>query len=106
MPRLRWLPSAQADLVEILESIARESGSVAVGLGFVAQLRARCRELAALPGTMGRPRPELRPDIRSISHKGYVIFFRYQAGAFEVVDIVHGRRDLDAWFAEDDGGPG
>lgn len=100
MARLRWLSSAQADLIGTLEFIARQSGSPAVGARFVADLRRKCAELAALPGTMGRPRPELRPDIRSVAYKGYVIFFRYETGAMEIVNIVHGHRDIDSWFAE------
>lgn len=101
MPKLRWLSSAQADLLDILEFVARQSGSTAVGIRLVADLRGKCSNLARLPGAMGRPRPELRPDIRSFSYNGYVIFFRYQAGTFQVVNIVHGHRDIDAWFADD-----
>ena len=77
MRRLRILPSAKADLIEILDYVARESGSLGTGQRFVAALRAQCRRLAELPGTLGRPRPELRPDIRSFPFRGYVIFFRY-----------------------------
>ena len=101
MPKLRWLPTAQADLVGILEFVAVQSGSVEIGLRLVDNLRAKCRELSALPGTMGRQRPELRPDIRSFAHKGYVIFFRHVDGVFEVVNIVHGHRDIDAMFKLD-----
>jgi toxin ParE1/3/4 len=67
----------------------------------VAQLRRRCHELAGLPGTLGRARPELGLDIRSVSHQGYVIFFRYVEGRFEVVNILEGHRDIDAFFAGD-----
>ena len=100
MPRLRWLPAAQADLLAILEFIAIRSGSAEVGLRFTGELRQKCRALAASPGTMGRPRPELRPDIRSVAYKGYVIFFRYEVDAFEVVNIVHGHRDIEAMFGD------
>lgn len=104
MPKLRWLASARADLLDILEFVARQSGSTATAVRLVADLRGKCSDLAGLPGIMGRPRPELRPDIRSFSHKGYVIFFRYEAGMFQVVNIIHGHRDIDAWFASDDRG--
>jgi plasmid stabilization system protein ParE len=52
--------------------------------------------LAALPGTLGTPRPEIRPELRSFSFKGYVILFRYHGDAFEVVDIIEGHRDIEA----------
>lgn len=69
MRRAVFLASVQTDLVDILTHLARVSGSLAVAQSFVAQLRRRCHEPAALPGTLGRARPELRPDIRSIAFK-------------------------------------
>mgnify|MGYP001766919434 CR=1 FL=1 len=101
MPRLRWLRSAEADLLDILEWVTRESGSLALGRRFVADLREKCRHLASLPGTIGRPRPELRDDIRSFPFRGYVIFFRYVDDRFEVVDILEGHRDVDHHFADE-----
>ncbi|MNY77174.1 hypothetical protein D3C86_2169900 [compost metagenome] len=47
---------------------------------------------------MGRPRPELRPDIRSFAVRRYVIFFRYIDDVFEVVNILEGHRDIDRYF--------
>jgi toxin ParE1/3/4 len=58
----------------------------------------QCRKLASLPGTLGRPRPELRPDIRSFPFKGYMIFFRYKDDMFEVVNVLEGHRDVIAYF--------
>jgi toxin ParE1/3/4 len=100
--RLRVLPSAKADLVEILDYVTRKSGSVATGRRFVAALRAQCRHLAELPGILGRRRPELRPDIRSFPFRNYVIFFRYVDEDFEVVNILEGHRDFDQQFGSDD----
>jgi toxin ParE1/3/4 len=88
----------RADLVDILTYIADESGSIAVAQGFVAQLRNRCRELASMPGTLGRARPELHADLRSVAHKGYVIFLRYAEDRLEVVNILEGHRDVDSLF--------
>ncbi|TFF21716.1 type II toxin-antitoxin system RelE/ParE family toxin [Jiella endophytica] len=101
MPRLRYLPSAKADLVEILGYVTRQSGSLLVGRRFVALLRQKCASLAALPGLIGTPRPELRPDIRSFAFRGYVIFFRYldDRATFEVVDILEGHLDIEALFS-------
>ncbi len=101
MRRATFLASVRADLVEILTHVAGTSGSLPVAQRFVAELRRRCHALAALPSTLGRARPELRPDLRSVSHKGYVIFFRYVEGRFEVVNILEGHRDVEAFF--DDG---
>ncbi|KQX03039.1 MULTISPECIES: type II toxin-antitoxin system RelE/ParE family toxin [Ensifer] len=99
MPQLRMLPSALTDLVNILEYITRQSGSLMAGRRFVGELRQKCRTLADLPGTLGRARPELRLDIRSAAFKGYVIFFRYADERFEVVNIIEGHRDIDELFS-------
>ncbi|MER9709485.1 type II toxin-antitoxin system RelE/ParE family toxin [Mesorhizobium sp. M0213] len=100
------LPSAQADLVNILEYLTRESGSLFIGGRFVDALRPKCRDLASLPATIGRARPELRPDVRSFAFRGYVIFFRYNGDFFEVANIVEGHRDIDALWPEGEGGEG
>lgn len=100
MRRLVYLASVRRDLLDILTYVAEESGSVAVARGVVAQLRSRCCALASKPGTLGRSRPELHPEIRSIAHKGYVIFFRYVGDRLEVVNILEGHRDIDGYFSD------
>jgi plasmid stabilization system protein ParE len=52
---------------------------------------------------MGRARPELRHDLRSHPHKAYVIFFRYVGDVLEVVNVLEGHRDIDAFFSADQG---
>jgi toxin ParE1/3/4 len=60
--------------------------------------------LARPPNTLGRSRPELRPDLRSFPFNGYVIFFRYlDDDILEIVHIIEGHRDVAAISAEDDG---
>ena len=98
MRRATFLASVRADMLEILAYVAERSGSIAVAEAFVAELRAQCHKLAALDAKVGRPRPELRPDIRSFPFKGYVIFFRYHARRFEVVNILEGHRDIYDFF--------
>ncbi len=100
MRRLVYLGSVKRDLLDILAYVAEESGSVAVAQGFVSRLRSRCRALVSKPGTLGRARPELHPEIRSVAHKGYVIFFRYVEDRLEVVNILEGHRDIDSHFSE------
>lgn len=102
MRRAVFLAAAQADLVQILEDVTLASGSLATGQAFVRRLREQCHRLATLPGTLGRARPELRPDIRSSPYRGYIIFFRYLDDTFEVVNILHSRRDIEDVFAGDE----
>jgi len=53
-----------------------------------------------LPGTLGRPRSELRPNLRSFAFRGYVIFFRYQNDTLEVVNILERHRDIESYFKD------
>ena len=102
MRRLIYTNAARDEVVAILDYITRESGSLAIGQSFTDQLREKCTKLASLPGTLGRARPELRPDIRSFAFKNYVIFFRYHPHEFEVVNILEGHRDIISYISDDD----
>ena len=101
MPRLSYSTAARRDLASIQRYLTKASTSVAVGRRFVLQLQQKCEALARLPGTMGRARPELRPDMRSFAFRDYVIFFRYVDNVFEVVNILEGHRDIDTYYRND-----
>ena len=85
---------------DILEYIARSAGDVTPALRFVLEIEEQCEVLARIPGMVGRARPELRADIRSFVFKNHVILFRYSGDDFEVVNILEGHRDIDAFFGE------
>jgi toxin ParE1/3/4 len=98
--RLIFTPTAEINLVEIQEYIARRSGNVATAELFVTQLTDYCEHLATLPGTMGHDRSEFLPNLRSVAFKGYVIFMRYVDDTnLEIVHILEGQRDITAYFA-------
>ncbi|MDR6815425.1 plasmid stabilization system protein ParE [Neorhizobium sp. 2083] len=101
MPRIQYLESAQADFGEIARYISKQSGSAAVARQFVKTLRQKCRDLATLPGAMGRLRSELGPDLRSVAYRGYIIYFRYVNDRFQVVNILEGHRDAEKLFGMD-----
>ena len=101
MRRLVYLSSARQDFRDILRYLTQESGDRAVARAFVNRLQQQCGKLASLPGTLGRARPELRPDIRSVPYRGYIIFFRYEAETFEVVNVLEGHRDFPSLFTEE-----
>src|SRR5438105_3440241 len=98
MYRLRYLDQATDDLLQIQRYIARESGSKKVASQFIKRLRQQCQNLAELPGTMGRARPEVRKDMRSIPYGNYVIFFRYNGDFLEILSISEGHRDVSELF--------
>jgi plasmid stabilization system protein ParE len=95
------LTAARRDLQQIASYIRRESGSARTAARFVEGLVERCRDLASLPGVLGTARPELGAEIRSLPHRGYVIFFRYSGRHLEIVHVVEGHRDMGAVFAVD-----
>jgi plasmid stabilization system protein ParE len=94
----RFLDSVEADLVSIAWHIATQSNSAEIAVRFTDALRRRCEDLARLPGTLGTARPEFHRDLRSVPHKNYVIFFRYAEDTVEIVNILHGRRDVIAHY--------
>jgi toxin ParE1/3/4 len=103
VPRLVYRAAAQRDIAEIAAYIERESQDRGVAEAFIEKLTAYCERLARLPGLLGRPRPELGRDYRSTTFGNYVIFFRYAdegspRSHLYVVHVVHGARDIDAYF--------
>ncbi len=78
----------------------RRSGHYSVAAKFIRRLREACHKFAAIEGTIGRARPELQPEVRSIPYENYVIFFRYMEDEFEVVNILEGHRDIDGYFGD------
>jgi toxin ParE1/3/4 len=99
--QLRFTSDALDNLADIAEYIAHVSGSIMVAEKFSNKLLQKCQSLASLPVQIGRPRPELRADMRSFPFKAYVIFFRYVDGVFEVVNVLEGHRDIDAYFSNE-----
>jgi toxin ParE1/3/4 len=95
MSRFRLSPRAEADLGEIHRYIARDNPTAADR--FVGELFDLFHLLARSP-EIGQARPELRPNLRSMSHGNYVVFFYPTSDGAEIAAVVHGARDIDALF--------
>jgi toxin ParE1/3/4 len=112
VPRLIYRAAAQRDIADIASYIEQQSQDREVAEAFIDTLTAFCERLAQLPGLLGRPRPELGRDYRSTTFGKYVIFFRYAdedspRSHLYVIHILHGARDIDAYFSQsDDDQPG
>ena len=103
MRQLRFTPKAVQDLLEIFDYIADTSGSFETARKFVAEIELQCAKFARLSSLVGRPRPELRPDLRSAPFGNYIIFFRYpDEDSLEIVHLIEGHRDIPAMFAKDE----
>jgi toxin ParE1/3/4 len=91
MAQLRFTESAERDLMDIGNFIARDSPANAAQ--FITRLEELCQLLAAHP-LLGRSRDELVPELRSLAYGRYVIFYRAGADGAEIVRVLHGARDI------------
>jgi toxin ParE1/3/4 len=101
MWRLSYTDEANDDLVEVAVYIANQSSSRDVAIKFTMRIRAKREHLATLSAILGRARPELRHDIRSFPYQGYVIFVRYLGDVLEIVNTLHGSRDIEGFYGGD-----
>ena len=85
---------AERDLEEIGDYIAKDNPKRA--LSFIAELRAKCVDLAHAPhGFPLAPRYEVH-GVRRRLHGAYLIFYRVEAGKVVVIHVLHGAMDYAA----------
>lgn len=97
--KLRIRPEARQDLRDIGDYIAQDDRQAA--RRFVRTLRERCAFLAENP-RVGRERPDLGEGLRSFPVGNYVIFYRLLDGVVEIVNVIHGSRDIESLFGRQD----
>jgi toxin ParE1/3/4 len=93
-------PKAVGDLADIWAYIAEDSPRQADA--FISRVNSDLYVLVRQP-LIGRARPELLVDLRSMSVGRYVIFYipHSRPRGIEVVRILHGARDLQRLFDEE-----
>jgi toxin ParE1/3/4 len=91
-------PRALADLGEIWSFTADDS--IVNADAFAARIDETFQLLARQP-RMGRPRPELGSDIRSFVVSSYVIFYCLGGDGIEIIRVLHGARDIEAIFRDE-----
>lgn len=97
MPRVLRTPDAEESRLDIWCYLLQQSGSHDVADRFLDTLDEKCRLIATHP-RMGRPRPDLTPDVRSVSVGAYVILYRPIDDGIELLLVVHGARDIPPLF--------
>jgi toxin ParE1/3/4 len=97
--RIIWSPEAEQDLLDIWSYLAREA-SFTVADTQIRDIVHACQLLGDHP-LAGRLREELAPMLRSVAANPYVVFYRLTGKAVEIVRVLHGRRDIDSIFADD-----
>lgn len=99
MPTVVIRPRALADLAEIWAYIAENSPAHADA--FAARIDHRFHASARQP-EMGRARPELGKNLRSFVVGRHVIFYLPLSKGIEVVRVLHGARDIETAFQDEE----
>ncbi|MGC2239184.1 MAG: type II toxin-antitoxin system RelE/ParE family toxin [Pyrinomonadaceae bacterium] len=97
MPIVQLSASARADLEEIYSYIAGDNAGAAdkITLEMLEKFR-----LLAGNSMLGRARHELMVNLRSFSHRRYIIFYFPIDDGIEIFRVLHGSRDIDSLFDE------
>ncbi len=97
MKQLKLIISRQAieDLTDIWSYIALDNYHAADT--FIDKIHSACKNLLKIP-EMGRTRDELMPGMRSLTYKGYIIFYRIGNQKIEIIRVLNGCMDVDSIF--------
>jgi toxin ParE1/3/4 len=95
MPQVLKRPQAEADLDDIWWHIAQDNPDAADRL--LDNIDERCTTLAQFP-YISTSRDELMPALRSLPVGNYLIFYLPIPDGIEVVRVLPGMRDIDAFF--------
>ena len=85
------------DMEQILDYLANTN--INAGEKFLEEFSKKCRYLTQFP-LMGRSYREIRPYLRGLPMKNYIIFYRLTEQGIEIMRVVKGDRDLEAFFSE------
>ncbi|SRR5581483_8248485 len=96
-PRI-WSPEAEADLQTIWRHLA-EAASPAIADRAVIGIYQLAFVVGGYPD-FGRTREDIRPGLRSVRFKRWVVFYRVTRAAIEIVRVFDERRDVDAIFLD------
>ncbi|MGC1304383.1 MAG: type II toxin-antitoxin system RelE/ParE family toxin [Caulobacteraceae bacterium] len=99
MDRVTVTPRAEADLDEIWLHVAMDAPKAADRL--IDQIVERCASLAAHPH-LGPARPEIAPEARMLTIGDHLVLYRVRETGVDIVRVVHGARQLDGLFEDQD----
>jgi|SRR5665213_611692 len=89
--KLQLSSAAREDLLSLWEYIAVHDELAADR--YLDHVRERAMELIPHP-ELGRPRPEILPEIRSLLCRNHLIFYRIEKKMIQILRILHGSMDL------------
>lgn len=94
----RITPRASQDIEAIADYLATQGGLASAEI-FLTEIDAILRRIAQFPH-IGRKRDELYPNLRSLPHRQYLVFYRLMDDAIEIFRVVSGYQDLTVLFEE------
>lgn len=92
MPRITFSGQARQDLLDIWLHVAPRNGE-AVADRVWNQIESTCRSLGEHP-QLGRARPEISEDARSIISERWLVLYRLKDDAVQIVRVIDGARDI------------
>ncbi len=98
MARVVLTRRAETDLDDIWLHIALENPIAADGV--IDAIVDHAKTISEQPQA-GRARPELAAELRSFPEGSYIVFYEPMADGVRIIRVLHGARDVDAIFAED-----
>jgi toxin ParE1/3/4 len=91
---------AESDLDEIWLYIAQNSSTLNIADRFIEFLTDRFSLLARNPYIGRRRDEELRPGIRSLAVRDYIILYRIDNEEVLILRVLRGNRDIEALFRQ------
>lgn len=97
---VRFRPSARADLFNIYDYIALQSGRAVAGR-YIDRIEAACMSLETF-SERGTRRDDLMPGLRTIGFERRVtIAFTVRPDEVEIVRVLYGGRDIETAFRQE-----
>jgi toxin ParE1/3/4 len=101
MSQTSWSSTAESDVVDIYDWIARKDRRRSTAKKVIRELRDRCDALADIMASgslIGTASPQLGADYHTFTHKRWVIVFRPLDDGIEVMRVLDGSRDFPRLF--------
>jgi len=88
---------ASRDLNDIADYFTNHN--VEAGEQFFREFERRCQQLVNFPN-LGKSYAEIRPNLRGLSLKGYIIFYRLLDDGVEILRVLSGYQNFSKAFQE------
>ena len=97
MSKVNYRLVALDDLASIWQYVADTSQSVKIANRLVDAIHAKCQTYATQP-LSGELCPDVAAEIRCFSQGSYVIYYLPISNGIDVVQVIHGSRDMPNQF--------